>query len=157
MNVAGGFRQHRQVFVLALAKAGAVAGLSLALLLPAGAQFWGQWDARQPRQQQQRQPQQQQPQQQQQEFNPFGGWFGAPQNRPRRDQQRDSAPDYSRAPSAQRKGEGAAIPIVVMGDGMADWLAYGLEDAFVMTPSATISSGRRWCARASRRTGRNSS
>src|SRR4051794_28634414 len=71
-----------------LAHAGTAALMILALILPAsilpaGAQFWGQWDSRQ----------QQRPQRQQ-EFNPFGGWFGNPRDsRPRREPQRDSTPD----------------------------------------------------------------
>jgi uncharacterized protein len=102
-----------------------------ALLVPAQAQFWGQWDSRQ---QQQRQPQRQQ------QYNPFGGgWFGAPQDSRPRQQQRDTPPDYSKAPNAQRKGDnGVTTPIVVLGDGMADWLAYGLEDAFSEKPEISI-------------------
>jgi hypothetical protein len=51
--------------------------------------------------------------------------------------------DYSRAPSP-RKPDPKAEPvtpttsIVVMGDGMADWLAYGLEDAFSDSPEVAI-------------------
>src|SRR2546423_1405812 len=112
MRGKGSSWRHRQAVLLALAKAGAAAALSLVLLLPAGAQFWGPFDNRQPRQQQR-----------QQEFNPFGGgWFGNPREaKPRREQQREAPPDYSRAPSTQRKAENRpATPIVVLGDGMAD-------------------------------------
>src|ERR1700686_4903841 len=64
----------------------------------------------------------------------FQDLFGAPSYRPL---ESEPAPqiDYSRAPSP-RKPDPRAEPIVpttsivVMGDGMADWLAYGLEDAF---------------------------
>jgi len=47
-------------------KAIAAACVSLALLVPANAQFWGSWGY----------PQRQQPRQQ---SNPFGGWFGQPE------------------------------------------------------------------------------
>ncbi len=49
--------------------------------------------------------------------------------------------DNSRAPSARKADKGEAAPttsIVVMGDGMADWLAYGLEDAFGDAPEIGI-------------------
>ena len=69
-------------------------------------------------------PRQQQPQQN--FFNPFSQ---APQER---------QADYSRAP-APRKSEGTpTTKIVVMGDSMADWLAYGLEDAFADAPEIGI-------------------
>jgi hypothetical protein len=48
--------------------------------------------------------------------------------------------DNSRAP-APRKPDPTAVPttsIVVMGDAMADWLAYGLEDAFADSPEVAI-------------------
>jgi uncharacterized protein len=102
----------------------AAGGLMLALLLPAQAQFWSPFGA--PR----RPPAaiQQAPTQQQQ-FNPFGGFFGPPP-----DQQRQAAPaDNSHAPAAQPRRADLPPPtasIVVLGDAMADWLAYGLEDAY---------------------------
>src|SRR5205823_5689442 len=59
--------------------------------------------------------------------------------RPRAPVQREAPPDYSRAPSAQRKADSSVTtPIVIMGDGMADWLAYGLEDAFSEKPEISI-------------------
>ena len=61
-----------------------------------------------------------------------------------RDEREQQAPaDYSRAPAA-RKADPKAEPvapttsIVVLGDGMADWLAYGLEDAFSDAPEIAI-------------------
>ena len=97
--------------------------MSLALLLPASAQFWNPFGLLRPRA---AVPQQQN--------NPFGGFFG-----PGTDQQKQAPVDYSRAPSPQRKPEGPAqVPVVVMGDAMADWLAYGLEDAFQDKPDVGI-------------------
>jgi hypothetical protein len=49
-------------------------------------------------------------------------------------------PDYSRAPvPAPRKADAPlTATILIMGDSMADWLAYGLEDALVDTPEIGI-------------------
>jgi len=115
--------------------AAAAFGISVALLLPAQAQFWD-WGNR-PQRQQQR------------DYNPFGGWFGPRSDSPReRDRDRDrerperserEAPaDYSRAPGPTQKKADATTPIVVMGDAYADWLAYGLEDAFSENPDIAI-------------------
>jgi uncharacterized protein len=113
----------------------ATAGMTLSLLAPADAQFWGGWGQPQP----QRQPRYQQPQQQ---TNPFGNWFDPnpqQQQREQRPVQREAPPDYSRAPSAQKRPDATATtPILVLGDGMADWLAYGLEDAFSEKPEISI-------------------
>ena len=98
-------------FVLA-----AVTGISLALLLPAQAQFWD-WGNRP-----QRQP-----------SNPFGGWFS-----PGPPPQQQAPVDYSRAPSPSQKKPEATTSIVVVGDANADWLAYGLEDAFSENPEMGI-------------------
>jgi len=104
--------------LLASAQAAAAACISVALLMPANAQFWGSWGQPQRPAPQQRQPQ---------GYNPFGGgFFGntAPQ--------REAPADYSHAPGPQKKAEPGpnAITVLVLGDSMADWLAYGLEDAY---------------------------
>jgi hypothetical protein len=47
----------------------------------------------------------------------------------------EAPPDNSHAPSPQqRKADVPPTSVVVMGDAMADWLAYGLEDALVERP-----------------------
>ena len=47
--------------------------------------------------------------------------------------------DYSYAPGSQKTPDpSVANTIVVVGDGMADWLAYGLEDAFTENPEFAI-------------------
>jgi hypothetical protein len=102
--------------------AAAAAGVSLALLLPAQAQFWD-WGNR--------------PQRQQQYNNNWGGWGGGGWF-DRRYQEREAPADYSRAPASSQKKPDATSPIVVMGDGNADWLAYGLEDAFSENPDIAI-------------------
>ena len=112
----------------------AAAGLSLALLLPAQAQFWSPFGFGPPR----RPPAPVQQQQQQQGFgyNPFGGFFG-PAEPPRRE-----APpaDNSHAPSPQahKADTPPTTSIAVMGDAMADWLAYGLEDAYTERPEIGV-------------------
>src|SRR5262249_24474617 len=121
------FRRRPALAALAaIGEVATVAGMSLTLVLPAQAQFWGPW-ANRPRAPVQRQ----QPQQQ---YNPFGGVFGPGSPsifQPRRE--REEPVDNSRAPAAQRKPD-TNTSIVVVGDAMADWLAYGLEDAFSENP-----------------------
>jgi uncharacterized protein len=117
--------------IRALAQASAAVVISAALLAPAAAQFWNPFNFGGPRQQQ-RLPQQQQ------QYNPFGGFFSPGP------EQRKQLPkaDYSQAPPAPRRSaeSAAAItsPILVLGDAMADWLAYGLEDAFSEKPEFGI-------------------
>ena len=75
----------------------------------------------------------------------FGGFFGGSDHsrRHRAAPQVQRQVDYSRAPPP-RKQEAQPDPtrpvtsIVVMGGGMADWLAYGLEDAFSDSPNVEI-------------------
>jgi hypothetical protein len=72
----------------------------------------------------------------------FGGIFG-PSTREIYENEPRTQPDNSRAPPP-RKPDAKAEPvtptstIVVMGDSMADWLAYGLEDAFSDSPEVAI-------------------
>src|SRR6266700_2976368 len=114
----------------------AAAFLTLAPLMPAQAQFWSPFGGPStfgpPRRPPAAIPQQQQ-QPQSQQYNPFGGFFSTPPER------REAPVDYSHAPSAQRKADQApTTPIAVMGDAMADWLAYGLEDAYAEQPEIGI-------------------
>ena len=73
----------------------------------------------------------------------FQQLFG-PSNRRQddRDYQTQQAPaDNSRAPAARKADPNQTAPttsVVVLGDGMADWLAYGLEDAFGDAPEVGI-------------------
>jgi uncharacterized protein len=121
----------------------AAACLAMALLSPAHAQFWSPFGpARRPPApiQQQPQPQYQPQYQQPQQYNPFGGLFG-----PQEVQRPVPPADNSHAPSAQpRKTDTApTMSVVVMGDAMADWLAYGLEDAFSERPEIGITRKHR--------------
>jgi hypothetical protein len=67
-----------------------------------------------------------------------GGLFGNP------NEQRPAAPvveNNSRAPAPPKKAADAAAPltsVVVLGDSMADWLAYGLEQAAAESPDIGI-------------------
>ena len=142
--------------------AATAAVLSIALLLPANAQFWGNsWGGRQ------QQPQQPNNPYAQQRYNPYAqqpywgyggdrqwGYGGYPQRersssprqreRPRevqrerpRDVEKEQPPDYSHAPPATPRKD-ATVKVVVMGDANADWLAFGLEDAFSEKPEIGI-------------------
>ena len=71
-----------------------------------------------------------------------GGWFGGDffspfqQPAPKRVIQ-----DFSKAPAPERKLDPNFPPernILVLGDGMADWLAYGLEDAYNERPDMGV-------------------
>src|SRR5262249_17578195 len=68
-----------------------------------------------------------------------GGWFGgdlfAPfqQQAPKRVYQ-----DFSKAPPPEKRDTIPERNVLVMGDGMADWLAYGLEDAYTEQPDMGV-------------------
>src|SRR2546423_881506 len=53
-------------------------------------------------------------------------------------EQRQQPADSSRAPAPRRTDVPPTTKIVVFGDSMADWLAYGLEEAFTDTPEIGI-------------------
>jgi hypothetical protein len=116
--------------VLAAAECATVAAIELSVMAPAQAQWR---DDRFPFLSRQRYPR---------SGGFFGGIFGRPE--PRYYEGESAAPtDYSHAPSP-RKPDSKAEPvtptasIVVMGDSMADWLAYGLEDAFSDSPEIAV-------------------
>ena len=76
----------------------------------------------------------------------FGGFFGGPDYQSRHHRAAPQAQrhvDYSHAPPPQKQ-ESQPDPtkpitsIVVMGGSMADWLAYGLEDAFSDSPNVEM-------------------
>src|ERR1044072_485769 len=74
----------------------------------------------------------------------FGGFFGGYQRQYENGYEQQQAPaDNSRAPpprkvEAKPDAVAPATTIVVMGAGVADWLAYGLEDAFADSPEVAI-------------------
>src|SRR2546430_12251503 len=133
-RVGVGSRWWSTASVLMLIRASPVVLIIFALSIPANAQ-WGNpggW-------------RQQQPQQPYNSYGGFGGdrqwdswgyrqWERTPSPRLRdrerpREVEKEQPPDYSHAPPATPRKD-ATVRIVVMGDANADWLAYGLEDAF---------------------------
>ncbi len=117
--------------ILAVAECASVAAIEVALTLPAQAQ---RADDRYPFLSRQRQ-----------QGGFFGGLFGGGFNtRPfqgANPPQPQIPVESSRAPAPPKADPTAPAPttsIVVMGDGMADWLAYGMEDAFSDSPEIGI-------------------
>ena len=138
-RVALGCRRWSTACILVLIRAAPVVLIIFALSIPANAQWGNSWGWRQP----------------QQPYSPYGGGFGgnrqwdgwgyrqrerAPSPRLRervREVDKEQPPDYSHAPPATPRKE-ATVKVVVMGDANADWLAYGLEDAFSEKPEIGI-------------------
>lgn len=72
-----------------------------------------------------------------------GGWFGGDLFAPFQQQapKRVIREDFSRAPPPEKRDPAATPPersILVLGDGMADWLGYGLEDAYADQPDMGV-------------------
>jgi uncharacterized protein len=65
--------------------------------------------------------------------NPHGGW---PWHQ--REPRREAPVDHSRAPPAHKREAPATTNVLVLGDAMADWLGYGLEEAFSETPEIGV-------------------
>ena len=71
-----------------------------------------------------------------------GGWFGGdffapfPHQQPQQPQQQRQ--DFSRAPPPAKRETVAERNVLVIGDSMADWLAYGLEDAYSEQPDMGV-------------------
>lgn len=68
-----------------------------------------------------------------------GGWFGGDFFAPFQ-QQQPQAPrqDFSRAPAPAKRDTIPDKNVLVIGDAMADWLAYGLEDAYAEQPDIGV-------------------
>src|SRR6516225_10563696 len=111
------------------------AGILLAVVGPASAQFFNFGGY------------QQQPQRGGGWFG--GGWFGndifgpfqqrAP--RPRSDRRQTRSPvheDFSKAPLPEKRETAPEHKVLVLGDGMADWLAYGLESTYAEQPEMGV-------------------
>src|SRR5882757_11362902 len=69
-----------------------------------------------------------------------GGWFGGDFFAPFQQQapQRRAIEDFSRAPAPAKRESVADRNVLVLGDGMADWLAYGLEDLYAEQPDMGV-------------------
>jgi hypothetical protein len=94
------------------------------IVAPASAQFFnfGGWSRPAPR------------------SNGGGGWFGgdlfAPFQQPQQAPKRSE--NYSKAPAPEKRETVPERNVLVLGDAMADWLAYGLEDAYTEQPDMGV-------------------
>jgi uncharacterized protein len=80
-------------------------------------------------------PQRPQPQQQQ---RGGGGWFGGDLFAPFQQEAPKRVENYSKAPPPAKRETVPERNVLVLGDGMADWLAYGLEDAYSEQPDMGV-------------------
>jgi hypothetical protein len=69
-----------------------------------------------------------------------GSWFGGDLFAPFQQQapRRVIREDFSKAPAPEKRETPADRNVLVLGDGMADWLAYGLEDAYSEQPDMGV-------------------
>ncbi len=70
-----------------------------------------------------------------------GGWFGGDFFQPFQQQapsQQAPRQDFSRAPGSPKRDTVAERNVLVLGDAMADWLGYGLEDAYSEQPDMGV-------------------
>jgi hypothetical protein len=120
------FGLARWTGLLLLGLAELAAGV-LAFAPPAAAQLDDRFPFLEDRRRRLQQWQQQQQQQQQPQWSPWGY-----------EQPRQAPVDSSRAPAARRPDVTPTTNILVFGDSLADWLAYGLEEAFSETPEIGV-------------------
>jgi uncharacterized protein len=67
-----------------------------------------------------------------------GGWFGGDLFAPFQQQAPRVIENYSKAPPPQKRDTIPERNVLVLGDAMADWLAYGLEDAYTEQPDMGV-------------------
>ena len=70
-----------------------------------------------------------------------GGWFGGDLFAPFQQQQQQQQPKrevFSKAPPPEKRETVPERNVLVLGDAMADWLAYGLEDAYSEQPDMGV-------------------
>src|SRR5882757_6679298 len=123
--------QKPKSFLRVFTETGPLVALSVAIALligiagPASAQFFNFGGFGGP-------PQRQAPQR-------GGGWFGGDFFQPFQ-QQTPQAPrqDFSRAPAPTKRDTVPERNVLVLGDSMADWLAYGLEDVYAEQPDMGV-------------------
>jgi len=115
--------RRNAMLLLGLTEVAAAAIALFALLTPASAQI----DDRFPFLEDRRRRYQQNYQQQYQQWSPYGF-----------DQPRQQPVDSSRAPPPRRADVTPVTKVMVFGDSMADWLAFGLEEAFADTPEIGV-------------------
>jgi len=122
-----GFARRTGVLLLALAEVAAAAIALLVAVAPASAQVDDRFPFMEDRRRRYQQPYQQPNQQQYQQWSPWGY-----------EQPRQQPVDSSRAPAPRRTEGTPTTKIEVLGDSMADWLAFGLEEAFADTPEIGV-------------------
>src|SRR5216684_322680 len=74
-------------------------------------------------------------------FGGGGGWFGGDFFAPFQQQQAPKKvvrEDFSKAPPPEKRETVPERNVLVLGDAMADWLAYGLEDAYAEQPDMGV-------------------
>src|ERR1700716_1564094 len=114
-------------FLRVFTESGPLIALAVAVALlvgiagPASAQFFnfGGWSRPQPR---------------------SGGWFGGDLFAPFQQQQAPKRiiENFSKAPPPEKRETVPERNVLVLGDGMADWLAYGLEDTYAEQPDMGV-------------------
>lgn len=67
-----------------------------------------------------------------------GGWFGGDFFAPFQQQPQAPRQDFSRAPAPAKRDTIPDKNVLVIGDATADWLAYGLEDAYAEQPDMGV-------------------
>ena len=67
-----------------------------------------------------------------------GGWFGGDLFAPFQQQAPKRVENYSKAPPPEKRESVPERNVLVLGDAMADWLAYGLEDAYAEQPDMGV-------------------
>src|ERR1700738_4785906 len=67
-----------------------------------------------------------------------GGWFGGELFAPFQQQAPKRIENFSKAPPPEKRETVPERNVLVLGDGMADWLAYGLEDAYAEQPDRGV-------------------
>ncbi len=118
------FARRTGALLLGLAEVAAAAIALLAVVTPVSAQIDDRFPFLEDRR---RRYQQNQPYQQPQWGAPFGF-----------EQSRQQPADSSRAPPPRRAEGTPTTKVMVFGDSMADWLAFGLEEAFSDTPEIGV-------------------
>src|SRR6267378_2719385 len=72
------------------------------------------------------------------QFFNFGGFQQRPQPQPRRQTLPPVREDFSKAPPPEKRETVPERHILLLGDAMADWLAYGLEEAYSEQPDVGV-------------------
>src|SRR5450755_1965673 len=67
-----------------------------------------------------------------------GGWFGGDLFAPFQQQAPKQVQSFSKAPPPEKRETIPERNVLVLGDAMADWLAYGLEDAYAEQPDMGV-------------------